>query len=112
MNVRARCSYNGSSLAVVMFMVSALAAVSCVTGPKYTTPTTPVPAAYKEADSSNTTSEWQPAQPGDTSARGSWWEEFQEPELNGLESRLNISNQTIAAAAADVQAARAMIRGA
>ena len=39
-----------------------------------------------------------------------WWERFNDPELNALEEKTAISNQNIAAAAANVQAARAMIR--
>ncbi len=33
-------------------------------------------------------------------ARGKWWERFNDPQLNELEEKLNISNQNIAAAAA------------
>ena len=51
-----------------------------------------------------------PPQPNDEAARGKWWESFHDPQLNALEEKLNISNQNIAAAAANVQVARALIR--
>jgi NodT family efflux transporter outer membrane factor (OMF) lipoprotein len=54
--------------------------------------------------------EWKAAQPRDDAARGKWWERFDDRQLNELEEKLNISNQDIAAAAANVLAARAMIR--
>jgi NodT family efflux transporter outer membrane factor (OMF) lipoprotein len=81
---------------------------ACNIGPKYAKPSAPVPPAYKETGASN--SEWKPAQPSDELSRGKWWERFKDPELNALEDKLNISNQNIAAAAANVQAARAVIR--
>jgi NodT family efflux transporter outer membrane factor (OMF) lipoprotein len=53
---------------------------------------------------------WKPGQPRDDAARGKWWERFNDPRLNELEEKVDISNQNIAAAAANVLAARAMIR--
>lgn len=83
-------------------LVAALALMaSCTVGPKYVKPAAPVPPAYKE---------WKTAQPKDDAARGKWWETLSDPQLNELEEKLNISNQNIAAAAANVLAARAMIR--
>ena len=41
---------------------------------------------------------------------GNGGKRFNDPQLNGLEEQVNISNQNIAAAAANVVAARAMIR--
>jgi NodT family efflux transporter outer membrane factor (OMF) lipoprotein len=84
---------------------------ACNIGPRYTRPVAPVPSAYKElATAPNTEDVWKPAQPHDGSARGKWWERFNDPRLNELEEKLDISNQNIAAAAANVLAARAMIR--
>lgn len=82
----------------------------CSIGPKYTKPTALVPPAYKELGAPNVEGAWKPAQPRDEAARGKWWENFNDPELNQLEDKLSISNQNIAAAAANVQVARAMIR--
>ncbi len=88
----------------------ALWLTACTIGPKYTKPSAPVPPAYKEAGASNIDGDWNPAQPKDDAARGKWWERLSDPQLNALEEKLNISNQNIAAAAANVQVARAMIR--
>jgi NodT family efflux transporter outer membrane factor (OMF) lipoprotein len=88
----------------------------CSVGPKYTKPSAPVPPAYKELetpkaeDTSDNWTTWRPAQPRDEIARGKWWARFNDPQLTALEEKLTISNQTIAAASANVQAARALIR--
>ncbi len=82
---------------------------ACNVGPKYTTPSTPVPPDYKETGAAGS-GEWKPAQPSDDLSRGKWWERFQDPNLNALEDKVSVSNQNIAAAAANVQAARAVIR--
>lgn len=89
----------------LFILAPVLALTACAVGPKYTRPTAPVPTAYKELDAN-----WKQAQPRDDSARGKWWEKLNELRLNELEEKLNISNQNIAAAAANVLAERAMIR--
>ena len=40
---------------------------------------------------------------------GKWWEVFQDPELNALEEQVDISNQTLAVAEAQLRGARAAI---
>jgi NodT family efflux transporter outer membrane factor (OMF) lipoprotein len=70
------------------------------------------PAAYKEltpADFNNTEG-WKVAQPRDDALRGKWWEIFNDPQLNALEEKVNVSNQNIAAAAASFFAARALVK--
>ena len=84
----------------------------CTVGPKYHTPTAETPAAYKEltpADFKNTEG-WKVAQPKDDALRGKWWEIFNDPQLNALEEKVNVSNQNIAAAAASFFAARALVK--
>ena len=81
-------------------------------GPKYHTPSVDTPAAYKEltpADFKNTEG-WKVAQPKDDALRGKWWEIFNDPQLNALEEKVNVSNQNIAAAAASFFAARALVK--
>jgi len=83
-----------------------------VVGPKYHPPSIETPAAYKElthADFKNTDG-WKVAQPKDDTLRGKWWEMFNDPQLNALEEKVNISNQNIAAAAASFLAARALVK--
>ncbi len=84
----------------------------CTVGPKYHTPTADTPVAYKEltpADYKNTDG-WKVAQPSDATLRGKWWEIFNDPQLNALEEKVNVSNQNIAAAAASYFSARALVK--
>jgi len=83
----------------VLLLAGAAVEVSCTVGPEYKRPSAPVPAAYKE------NSQWQPAQPG-----GKWWELFGDAQLNALEEQVNVSNQTLKAAEASFQQARAAVR--
>jgi NodT family efflux transporter outer membrane factor (OMF) lipoprotein len=103
----ARRSYTIALAALLLTWLTA-----CSVGPKYTRPSTPIPPAYKEAGASNVDGDWKPAQPKDDAARGKWWERMNDPQLNALEEKLNISNQNIAAATASVLEARAMIQAA
>ncbi len=84
----------------------------CTVGPKYHTPSAQAAPAYKEltpADYKDTDG-WKVAQPQDDEVRGKWWEIFNDTELNALEEKVNVSNQTIASAAASFFAARAMVK--
>jgi NodT family efflux transporter outer membrane factor (OMF) lipoprotein len=84
----------------------------CSVGPKYHTPPADTPVAYKELtpEDYKNTDGWKVAQPKDDALRGKWWEIFNEPELNALEEKVNVSNQNIAAAAANFFAARALVK--
>lgn len=84
----------------------------CTVGPKYHTPTVQTPAAYKEVTPENAKDidNWKQAQPSDAVIRGNWWEVFNDPTLNSLESQVNVSNQSIASAAASFLAARAIVK--
>jgi len=77
----------------------------CAVGPRYSRPQAPSAPEYKE-----TPPNWKQAQPADQIARGKWWEIFQEPQLNALEEQVNVSNQTLKAALAQFQQARALVR--
>jgi NodT family efflux transporter outer membrane factor (OMF) lipoprotein len=70
------------------------------------------PAAYKELTPAQykDTDGWKVAQPKDDALRGKWWEIFNDPQLNALEEKVNVSNQNIAAAAAAFFAARAEVK--
>jgi NodT family efflux transporter outer membrane factor (OMF) lipoprotein len=82
-----------------------LLAAGCRIGPTFHPPAVPMAPAYKELDAT-----WNTAEPKENSPRGKWWEIFQDPQLNTLEERIDIGNQNIAAAAANYQAARAVVR--
>ena len=89
-------------------LVLALAA-ACTVGPAYHVPPAPVPklAGYKEASGAGP---WRPASPCDAMLRGAWWQIFREPELDALEAKIDLSNQTVAQSLANYMAARAQIR--
>jgi NodT family efflux transporter outer membrane factor (OMF) lipoprotein len=76
----------------------------CSVGPKYSKPTTQIPPAYKE------NANWKPAQPSDQAQRGNWWEIFQDLQLNALEEKVNVSNQSLRAAVDRFQEARDVLR--
>lgn len=76
----------------------------CAVGPAYKLPSTPQPAAFKEAGP------WQPAAPADTLDRGPWWTLFRDPLLNDLASSVEVNNQNVAAAVANYAQARALVQ--
>jgi NodT family efflux transporter outer membrane factor (OMF) lipoprotein len=86
--------------------------VGCVVGPKYHTPSAQTPTAFKELTPGDfkATDGWKVAQPQDATLRGRWWESFNDPQLNALEEKVNLSNQNIASAAASFLAARALVK--
>jgi NodT family efflux transporter outer membrane factor (OMF) lipoprotein len=86
-------------LALLLAIISA-----CTVGPNYVRPKAEVPAGYKEVDG------WKVAQPQDSALRGSWWEIFNDPELNALEKQVDVSNQNIVAAEAAYRQARALVQ--
>jgi len=84
----------------------------CSVGPKYSRPAVTTPPSYKEAaaPNSSTSGTWKQAEPSDADVRGKWWEKFNDPELNALEEKASVSNESIAAATANFFAARALVR--
>jgi len=93
-----------SLIALVLFK-------GCDKAPKYATPPVATPPAYKETpDFFKETDQWKFAHPNDDVIRGNWWEMFNDSQLNSLESQVNISNQSIAAADANFREARALVR--
>jgi NodT family efflux transporter outer membrane factor (OMF) lipoprotein len=83
---------------------SVLLLAGCMVGPNYRRPTAEVPATYKEVGN------WKQAQPNEQNLGGNWWEMFQDPQLNALESQVNVSNQNLKAAEAQYTQARALVR--
>ncbi len=85
---------------------------ACTVGPKYNRPAVETPEAYKELTPKDfpQTEGWKTAQPKDDSLRGKWWEIFNDPQLNDLEEKVNVNNQSIAASASAFLAAHALVR--
>jgi NodT family efflux transporter outer membrane factor (OMF) lipoprotein len=80
-------------------------------GPKYVPPAATAPQAYKESPTQFKEADgWKVAEPQDATLRGSWWEIFNEPELNALEDQLNINNQNIRESFENYMEARALVR--
>src|SRR5262245_41637027 len=106
------CSVIPKSHVRLMVLASlALTIMACTVGPQYKRPTVQVPAAYKESlRRAQALSGWKAAQPSDDVPRGTWWEIFQDPQLNALEEQVNVSNQNIVAAEAQLRGARAAVR--
>ncbi len=105
--------WNRDKAAIFCFLALGVCVLQgCTVGPKYLRPTVPVPVAYKETapQQASDGSLWKSAQPQDAARRGKWWEIFQEPELNDLESQLDLSNQNIAQAYELFMASRAQVR--
>jgi NodT family efflux transporter outer membrane factor (OMF) lipoprotein len=86
------------------FFLSALILGGCTVGPKYVRPTVEVPVAYKEAG------DWKTAEPSDAISKGKWWEIYQDEQLNALEDKISVSNQSLKVAQAQFQEARAAVR--
>jgi NodT family efflux transporter outer membrane factor (OMF) lipoprotein len=88
---------------------AALGLAGCIVGPKYskpaalTSPAGQAPLEFKEANG------WKPAQPAEGALAQDWWQLFGNPELNGLEARVDVSNQTLQAAEARFRQARALV---
>ncbi|CAB4047372.1 efflux transporter outer membrane subunit [Paraburkholderia phenoliruptrix] len=85
--------------------VTACALTACSTLPTYHQPEAAVPAQYAGSAAPG----WSVAAPADAEPPGPWWTLFQDAELNQLEARVDVSNQTVAKAVAQLQAARAML---
>jgi NodT family efflux transporter outer membrane factor (OMF) lipoprotein len=85
---------------------AALALAGCMVGPDYKRAEAPVPAAFKEAPPAG----WKVARPADSVERGAWWAIFHDPQLDGLERQIDVTNQTLKQAEANYRAAQAQVR--
>jgi NodT family efflux transporter outer membrane factor (OMF) lipoprotein len=82
----------------------------CTLEPRYSTPTVPAAAAFKEqAAPPGDQSLWKPAEPGDHLPRGRWWELFGDTRLGELEHKVAEANQDFKAAEAAYRQARSLV---
>jgi NodT family efflux transporter outer membrane factor (OMF) lipoprotein len=100
------------SAATIGLVVPLILSEGCRVGPRYVAPAMPAPPAFKEVapQTSADGTVWMTATPQDATLRGKWWELYQEPELNELEEKLNLSNQNIAQSFQNFMAARAQVK--
>ena len=99
-----RLFHRRNTFVVALFATCWLGTGGCTVGPQYKRPVAEVPPAYKEAG------DWKMAAPNDQNLGGTWWTLFQDPQLNELEEKINVSNQNLKAAGAQYTQARAMLR--
>jgi NodT family efflux transporter outer membrane factor (OMF) lipoprotein len=93
-----------SALGLMPRLALGLLLASCAIGPEYSREPAPVPVEYKEIKG------WKVANPNDDTPRGDWWKVYNDRGLDTLLPQVEISNQTVAAAAASYEQARALIR--
>lgn len=87
-----------------LLMLTSLLLGGCTLGPDYHRPALAAPAHFKQAEG------WRQAEPGDVLARGTWWQLYNDPILDGLVDALNRSNQTVAQYEAQYRQALALVR--
>jgi NodT family efflux transporter outer membrane factor (OMF) lipoprotein len=92
-----------SVLRPTLALCVAASLAACSTLPSYTKPEVAIPARYAGAPG------WAVAAPADTQPRGPWWNVFNDPDLDSLEARIDVSNQTVKAAVSRLQQARALV---
>jgi NodT family efflux transporter outer membrane factor (OMF) lipoprotein len=85
-------------------LLGLVAVAGCATAPKYVRPETVTPPSFAEAG------EWKPARPNDEVLRGKWWEIFHDERLNALEDQIEVGSNTLQAAQAQFDQARALLR--
>ena len=81
-------------VSAALMLAAALLSACTTVGPDYQRPSAPISPTYAEAAG------WRPARPSDLLDRADWWAIFRDPVLDGLEQRVAVSNQNIAAAEA------------
>ena len=87
-----------------LIVLSLLAAglAGCSLAPAYQVPEAPPPAgSYQESP------DWKQAQPADALVRGKWWQVYGDDGLNALQDKVSVGNQSLQAALARLQQARA-----
>jgi len=86
---------------LVSFGACLVQLAGCTVGPNYKRPAASVPVKW------DVSPPWREAEPKDTVPKTTWWSLFHDDDLNGLETGLLASNQTLAASVATLQQARA-----
>src|SRR5208283_5263673 len=90
-------------------LLAGLALSGCMVGPDYVPPPVVTPEKFKELKS-YLVKGWKLAAPRDCVDAGPWWKVYNDPSLDALEAQVEISNQTVAAAAEAYEQARTLVR--
>lgn len=96
-----------------LWLATMLVTAGCSLAPHYEKPEVAAPVAYKEQITESALAPaqagtWKTAEPSEAFARGEWWQVFNDPALNHLESQALDANQNLVAAAARLKEARAL----
>ncbi len=94
-------SFLPGRLQVILCALVMLLCAGCTVGPNYKKPAASAPAKWQVVEP------WREAEPKDSVPKTSWWTLFQDPDLEGLETELIAANQTLKAALAHFEQARA-----
>jgi len=86
---------------VATALVATVFAAGCMVGPKYHRPPIAGTPAFKEAPPEG----WKEAEPNEGLPRGHWWEIYNDPQLNDLVSKVELSNQNVIVAMAQYREA-------
>lgn len=96
----------GSTALLLLLAATATAdAALFKVGPEYQPPTNSAPAQFRDLPG-----QWKEATPADTQPKGRWWEVFSDPALDALIERAAAGNQSLRAALARFEQARAVAR--
>jgi NodT family efflux transporter outer membrane factor (OMF) lipoprotein len=87
----------------IALLLAGAALAGCAVGPNYQRPGVATPPTFKEAQG------WIPANPADGLDKGAWWSLFNDPALDELEAKVEVSNQNLAAAEAAYRQAHALV---
>ena len=86
----------------------------CRVGPNYQRPTVPTPPAFEGVAPASPPNPpnggWKEAAPADSAIRGNWWEMYGDSQLNQLEEKVAVSNQTLRAAYEQYMQAREAVQ--
>ncbi|HEX3940948.1 MAG TPA: efflux transporter outer membrane subunit [Acidobacteriaceae bacterium] len=86
----------------------------CRVGPNYQRPAVPTPPAFEGAAPTPPPNPpnggWKEAAPADSAIRGNWWEMYGDSQLNQLEEKVAVSNQTLRAAYEQYMQAREAVQ--
>ena len=93
----------GSVAALLLCLAFASA---CTVGPRYARPSAPASAP----DAWKTQPPWEQATPKDAIPKGTWWQIFHDPALDGYEQQLLQANQSLVAAQDRLSQARSLAR--
>jgi multidrug efflux system outer membrane protein len=79
---------------------------ACVAGPDYRKPDVPLPVVWK------VDAPWRESTPDDATAKGPWWQRFNDPQLDALETQALANSPTLQLANARLNQARAVVAAA